>query len=227
MLDEGRLRELCLRSERTQRTLAATLPHRGGRYLAQTMTDELMQMLDLHLSLGTAEAERMVSRMGEDPAAAPGFAGLNLVWGHVAPYFLEGVGRHVNLSQEAQIVATDMMFDSMPAAHPIASAAEDPWGYMAERLLRNCFNGPAQRRVSRLRELADATRADGVVLFCHWGCKQTAGAAQLVRRGLEEAGYPVLVLDGDACDRAMCMEGQMSTRFSAFLEMLREERRHG
>ena len=54
-----------------------------------------------------------------------------------------------------------------------------------------------------------------------------AGAAQLVRRGLEEAGYPVLVLDGDACDRAMCMEGQMSTRFSAFLEMLREERSHG
>ena len=227
MLDEKRLRELCLRSERTQQALAATLPHRGGRYLAQTMTDELMQMLDLHLSLGTADAERMVARIGRDLAAAPDFKGVNLVWGHVAPYFLDGIARHVNLSQEAQIAATDMMFDSMPAANPIARAADDPWGYMAERVLRNCFNGPAERRVARLRELADATHADGVVLFCHWGCKQTAGAAQLVRRGLEEAGYPVLVLDGDACDRAMCMEGQMSTRFSAFLEMLREEKSHG
>ena len=38
----------------------------------------------------------------------------------------------------------------------------------------------------------------------------------------------VLVLDGDACDRANCMEGQMGTRFTAFLEMVgaqREERR--
>ena len=68
-----------------------------------------------------------------------------------------------------------------------------------------------------------------MVLFCHWGCKQTAGAAQLIRRQLEGAGWPVLVLDGDACDRANCMEGQMSTRFSAFLEMVekrKEAERH-
>ena len=63
-----------------------------------------------------------------------------------------------------------------------------------------------------------------MVLFCHWGCKQTAGAAQLIRRQLEGAGWPVLVLDGDACDRANCMEGQMSTRFSAFLEMVEKRK---
>ena len=66
--------------------------------------------------------------------------------------------------------------------------------------------------------------ADGVVVFCHWGCKETAGASQLIAHRLEAAGYPVLILDGDGCDRANCMEGQMSTRFTAFLEMLRARR---
>lgn len=98
---------------------------------------------------------------------------------------------------------------------------------MAERLVRNCFNGPATRRAQRLRELCDETDAQGVVLFCHWGCKQTAGAAQLIRNTLEQAGYPTLVLDGDACDRANCMEGQMGTRFSAFLEMLNNHKEEG
>ena len=62
------------------------------------------------------------------------------------------------------------------------------------------------------------------MVFVHWGCKETAGAAQLMRRQLESQGFPTLVLDGDGCDRGNCMEGQMSTRFSAFLEMLRARR---
>ena len=36
-LDEGRLREVCACSERTMHELAATLPTRRGRYLANTM----------------------------------------------------------------------------------------------------------------------------------------------------------------------------------------------
>ena len=33
-------------------------------------------------------------------------------------------------------------------------------------------------------------------------------------------GYPVLLLDGDGCDRANTMDGQTATRLDAFLEML-------
>ena len=32
--------------------------------------------------------------------------------------------------------------------------------------------------------------------------------------------YPVLLLDGDGCDRANTMDGQTATRLDAFLEML-------
>ena len=32
--------------------------------------------------------------------------------------------------------------------------------------------------------------------------------------------HPVLLLDGDGCDRANTMDGQTATRLDAFLEML-------
>ena len=227
-LDEDRLLELCACSMRTDRDLMRTLPARRGRYLANSMTIDEMQMLDLHLMLGTPEVERMVHQMAQDYNQAPRYDGINLVWGHVTPYFVQPIASRLNTSQEAQVVASDMMFSHMPPDEGTFFSAERPYEFMAERVVRNCFNGPATRRAETLRRLADATDADAVVFFCHWGCKQTAGAAQVVRQVLEDAGYPVLVLDGDACDRANCMEGQMGTRFSAFLEMVgaqREERR--
>lgn len=227
-LDEGRLREVCACSERTMRELAETLPTRRGRYLANTMTIDMMEMLDLHLSLGLPECEDLAREMQRDFLAASPYEGVNLVWAHVSPYFLESLGELVNTSKTAQIVASDMMFEHATAGEAWFDASS-PYEFMAERLVRSCFNGPATRRANCIELLARETNADAVVLFCHWGCKQTAGAAQLIRRQLEGAGWPVLVLDGDACDRANCMEGQMSTRFSAFLEMVekrKEAERH-
>lgn len=228
-LDESRLREVCACSERTMHELAATLPTRRGRYLANTMTIDMMEMLDLHLSLGLPECEALAREMQHDFLAASPYEGVNLVWAHVSPYFLESLGELVNTSQTSQIVASDMMFEHVSAGDAWFDASS-PYEFMAERLVRSCFNGPATRRADCIEHLARETGADAVVLFCHWGCKQTAGAAQLIRRQLEGAGWPVLVLDGDACDRANCMEGQMSTRFSAFLEMVekrKEAERHG
>ena len=56
--------------------------------------------------------------------------------------------------------------------------------------------------------------------FCHWGCKQTSGAAQLVKRRLEAAGFPTLVLDGDGCDSGNVNDGQMVTRPRPFWSLL-------
>lgn len=219
-LDESRLEELCQASARTDRTLLETLPLRRDRYLAETMSVNLMQMLDFHLSLGLPRTERLATGLMRDLEAAPRFGGLKLVWVHVAPYFLASVGERIDVSQEAQVVATDLLFDHLPPPEGYLFSAETPYEFMAERVVRNCFNGPAERRVSCVRRLAEETQADGVVVFCHWGCKQTAGAAQLIKRALEGAGLPALVLDGDACIRSNCPEGQLSTRFAAFLELL-------
>ena len=48
----------------------------------------------------------------------------------------------------------------------------------------------------------------------------TLGGSRIAKKRFEEAGIPLLILDGDGCDRSHGGEGQTSTRLGAFLEML-------
>ena len=76
-----------------------------------------------------------------------------------------------------------------------------------------------RRDVKMFREAG----ADGVVWFNHWGCKHTLGIAQLAKKKFEEQNLPLLILDGDGCDRSHGGEGQTATRLGAFMEMLGSE----
>ena len=222
--------ELSRRVEMSQRTLELldrSLPLRRGRFMRSDMGNEMQLALAVHLALGTDESLRMAERMVDDLASTEDYDGVSIVWGHIPPFFLKSINDQISQSRDAQIIATDMLYDQVSGHRPRYSA-DQPFEAMAERMLEDCFNGPSTRRAARLERLARETDADGVVIFCHWGCKETAGASQLMRRQIEAMGIPVLVLDGDGCDRNNCMEGQMSTRFTAFMELLaskREERK--
>ncbi|MCI1933947.1 MAG: 2-hydroxyacyl-CoA dehydratase family protein [Atopobiaceae bacterium] len=222
-IDQARLSGLVARSQHTLDTLSRSLTKRAGHYLKSDMMLAVEELLDAHVALGSPGAEQMAAHMVEDYAGAAPYEGLSLVWVHTAPFFLPELSQHLDRSPQAQIVATDMLFDQVcgedgPWRH---DGAQRPFEAMAERLVRCSFNGPATRRAERIRWICEQTHADGAVIFCHWGCKETAGAAQLIRHILERAGFPALVLDGDGCDRKNNMCGQMSTRFEAFLELLR------
>ncbi len=223
-LDRARLGQMVARSQRTLEILDRTLPLRAGKYLRGDMMLEVEELLCSHVAMGSADMELAARQMLVDYAAAPAYEGLNLVWVHTTPFFLPALSRHLDRTPEAQIIATDMAYDQVCPDGFWYDGAEHPYEAMAERLVRTSFNGPSIRRAKRVRYLADKTHADGVVVFCHWGCRQTAGAAQLIRRELEAAGYPTLVLDGDGCERANNMTGQLSTRFEAFLELLHSRR---
>lgn len=168
----------------------------------------------------------------QDFVAATTFEAPSLVWMHSIPFFSPALQEVFNRSSAAQVIAAEMCFDQVsfePWAHDVRTGVprtNEAYLVMAERLIKDSFNGPAARRIERVHKLVELTRADGVVCFCHWGCKETMGASQLARRELEAAGIPVLVLDGDGCHRANNAEGQLSTRMGAFLEMLNEERAH-
>ena len=112
-----------------------------------------------------------------------------------------------------------MCFEGLVKANP-----EDPYDAMARRVVYSAFNGPVERRIQRGIAAARQVKADGVVWFCHWGCKHTLGGAQLAKEQFEAAGLPCLVLDGDGCDRSHGGEGQLATRMDAFVEMLRAEK---
>ena len=109
--------------------------------------------------------------------------------------------RMLETENRCELVGCDLTFDSLTALDP-----EKPFESMARRLLANAW--------------AKKLNADGVILFCHWGCKQTMGLSTLAKRRLEEAGLPTLVLDGDGCDSRNVADGQMVTRVGAFLEQL-------
>lgn len=219
-LDEDELKRRVEASQHTIALLNRSLPLRRGRFMRSDMGNEMQLALAAHLALGTDDSLKMAEHMVADLTSAESYDGVSLVWGHIPPFFLKALNEQISQNRAAQIIATDMLYDQVGPTRP-RYTPDQPFEAMAERMMDDCFNGPSTRRADRLIRLARETNADGVVIFCHWGCKETAGASQLMRRQIEEAGWPVLVLDGDGCDRDNCMEGQMSTRFSAFLELLR------
>ena len=220
-LDEDLLREMCARSRETLEVARHSLAGRARRWLDNDMTTELYFALAEHLMLGTPEAHELYRTLDEEQASMRAFGGTSLLWVHMPPYHLVPFQQMLNESDDVQIACCDMGYDLVPFDGGWWFGDDDPWLSMAERLVRCSFNGPATRRVAQARELARLTGADAAIVFCHWGCKQTMGAAQLMREALEADGLPVLVIDGDGCMRSGCSAGQMSTRLTAFLEMVR------
>jgi benzoyl-CoA reductase/2-hydroxyglutaryl-CoA dehydratase subunit BcrC/BadD/HgdB len=221
--DKDMLQAAVARSQNTLLLLAQSLPKRAGKYLNSDMLLAVEELLDAHVALGTKDMELMAHQMIEDYAAAIPYKGLSLVWVHTTPFFLPELSHILDHSKAAQIIASDMLLDQV-CTKPggwLYDGATSPFEAMAERLICCSFNGPALRRAKRIRWICEQTHADGAVIFCHWGCKETAGAAQLIRHTLERAGFPALVLDGDGCERSNNMHAQMTTRFEAFLEVLR------
>ena len=80
--------------------------------------------------------------------------------------------------------------DELDTTHPLEA--------LATKMLNNLYNGPYEKKANMLVKLAKEMHADGVINFCHWGCKQSAGGVFQLRETLKAADIPLLVLDGDA-----------------------------
>ena len=134
---------------------------------------------------------------------------------HTLPNWQDSMIRMLETENRCELVGCDITFDSLMPLDP-----DKPFESMARRLLANVNGGRSTRRIDNAIAWAKKLNADGVIVFCHWGCKQTSGASQLARQTLEAAGFPTLVLDGDGCDAGNANDGQMVTRLQAFLEQL-------
>ena len=219
-LEEDALRQAVGRSRATLENYRRYLQLRASRSLSDEMTSEMLSVFATHSMLGSPQAQRYTERLCAQTAALPeGRRGKRILWLHTLPHWQDALREILNFSPRVEIVGCDMSFDAPELPDP-----EHPYESMARRLVYNSFNGSAERRVARAVELAKLLRADGAVWFCHWGCKQTSGAAQYARQHLEAAGFPTLVLDGDGCDSSNVNDGQMVTRLQAFLELLEGNR---
>lgn len=197
--------------------------HRSEIILPTTTTGELMEMLAVHLMLGQPSAKRYAMDLLDAAKRAPRRSSLTpaarkprIFWMHTLPNWqftmrdlFDGPTAH------AELVGNDMTYDAFEKLDP-----SNPVRSLARRIVYNHFNGSGKRRIETTLEQAKAADADGVIVFCHWGCKQTLGISQLAKATFEAHGLPTLVLDGDGCDPRNVADGQMVTRVNAFIEQL-------
>ena len=217
-IDEKKLRSAVQRSRRSMDNYDRYMSLRADKQIMEAVPDNMYEAFALHNLLGTEETERFTIQCLKTVKEAPAAAGKRLLWLHTIPFWVAPLRQTLDNNPEVQVVGCDMSYEGL-----VKADKEDPYRAMAQRVVYSAFNGPVQRRIERSIAAARQTKADGVIWFCHWGCKQTLGGAQLAKQKFEEAGIPCLILDGDGCDRSHGGEGQMATRVEAFIEMLKGE----
>ena len=192
-LDMEALKAAAARSCRTVELFRECQRAKRGKYLDNDLTSELYEVFGTHVLLGTPEMERYAGMLLRDIQASAPARGVRLLWMHTIPYYQEPLRELLNFSGRCQVVSCDMNFDAFCDKNP-----EQPFESMARRLVLNSFNGSSENRIRRALGMCREQEIDGVVYFCHWGCKQTLGAAGNARAMLEAAGYPVLIWTGTA-----------------------------
>lgn len=220
-LDENKLNEVVQRSKNTINNFRKILELKKDRYLSDEMTSQMLSIFATHVMLGTKEAEKysndMISQLSKCPKE---YKGARLFWVHTLPYTQDALRNIINFTDRCEIVACDMILDAID----VDINEENPYRFMADRLLRNIVNGSGDNRINAVLKFAKQLNCDGVVWYCHWGCKQTAGSSARAKEILEKNGLPTLILDGDGCDSQNVNDGQTVTRMEAFLELLEKKK---
>ena len=219
-ISDATLQKAAQRSHRTSEYYLEYLKYQADHALKGDIACELYGVFTGHIMLGTKKAETYCRRMLSEIKKAKGNDAIRLVWLHMIPFLQPSVNKFLSYTDKARITACDLVYDSMLHTDP-----SDPYDAMARRMVYSCYNGDYKWRTQRALEAAELTKADGMVVFAHWGCKSTFGASQLFKRTFEKAGFPTLILDGDGGDPTNCSDGQMATRFGAFIEMLEDKRK--
>lgn len=215
--DEAKLIETVEKSKQTLKNFNDILTLRATRSLSDEMTSQMLSVFATHVMLGADNALKYSNDLKTELSAVPeGKKGVRLLWVHTLPYWQDALRDLINFTNRCEIVACDMVMDAM-----YCNLEEtDPYRFMADRLVRNTVNGNGTNRINATLELAKKLNANGIVWYCHWGCKQTAGLSNIAKSTFEANGFPTLILDGDGCNWNNVNDGQTVTRTEAFLELL-------
>ena len=138
-----------------------------------------------------------------------------LVWLHFKPFYSNELFQHIENNLGMKSVCEEFTSVFWEPLDP-----ETPFLSLARKMLSNPSLGPTQRRLDWVTQLAREHKANGVVHFSHWGCRQAVGGTLMLKDGLQREGIPFLSLDGDCVDARSFPPEQARTRLESFAEML-------
>jgi len=216
-MDYGRLSAVLERENESKESYRRTLSMMRTKAYPSTLTLQMYMLFANHLNIGTPKILAFYKKMEAEVAAAPEFDGVNVFWVHLLPWYQETLQSYFNGSDRYQIQGIEMSLDYMEpldAAHPLEA--------LAKKMINNIYTGSYERKADMIRDVVKEIQPDGVINFCHWGCKQSSGGAVILKEKMQEIGMPFLILDGDGMDRRNSHDGQIQTRFEAFLEMIQK-----
>ncbi len=218
-LDPDRLSQTLIRENESKAIYERTLKMMRTKAYPSTMTLQMFMLFANHVDIGTPEILEFYRRMEAEVAAAPDFDGINVFWVHLLPYYQETLQSYLNLNPDYQIQGMEMGLDYREPLDPAR-----PLESLAKKMICNISNGSYERKAELVQEIAKELSPDGVINFCHWGCKQSSGGAMILKEKMQEIDIPFLVLDGDGMDRRNSSDGQIRTRLEAFLEMIDQKK---
>lgn len=215
---EEKLKEILEIENETRKDLKEFFRLQKEYFYPGELICQLYLMMGTHLLMGTKEFRDVVKFMIEDIKMYPKFEGKRILWVHLLPFYQESLREYFNGSREYQVIASDIVLDYREDLD-----VTDPFRSLAEKIIRNVFNGSYRHKTKEIAELCREISPDAVIHFCHWGCKQAAGGSVLLKEKMQEMNIPMLILDGDGIDKRNSHDGQTKTRLEAFLELLGRE----
>lgn len=216
-LDRNKLSRVLERENESKECYERFIKQMRTKAYPSTLTLQMYMLFASHMNIGTPEILRFYKQLEAEVKTAPEFHGKNILWVHLLPYYQETLKSYFNVTEGYQIQAIEMNLDyrtPLDPAHPLES--------LARKMINNIYTGSYERKAELVKELALDLDPDGIINFCHWGCKQSSGGVMILKEKLLEINKPLLILDGDGMDRRNSHDGQIKTRFEAFLEVMEQ-----
>ncbi|MDI3535418.1 MAG: hypothetical protein PWQ82_1783 [Thermosediminibacterales bacterium] len=215
-LDIDKLREIIIRENETRKLINEYIDNLRLRSLNSTMTFEMYMLFTSHVFMGMEETYSFYKMLINDIKRAPLRTGKGIFFVHLVPMFENSFKEYFNFNNEYHLLGCDLNFDFLAEVE-----YDDPFEGIAKKLILNTYNGGFNRRIHSLGNIIDRIEPDGIIQFCHFGCKQSIGGAYILKRFFKDKGIPFLAVDGDGIDKRNNQEGQSRTRLEAFLEMVK------
>ncbi|GAA0115540.1 2-hydroxyacyl-CoA dehydratase subunit D [Clostridium senegalense] len=216
-LSEEKLKEVIARENKCLEYYDEFLKELKVKYYPNTLTLEMYRIFVTYVFLGHSKSLKYYKMLLDDiKFRCDKCNGNRILWTHLIPIYSKPLKDIFNFNLNNQLVICDFNFNNITKLD-----INKPYESIAKKLILNKFNGAYERRADNILDFCNKLNIDGVVNFCHMGCKQSLGGANLLKSKLEENNIKTLILDGDGIDKRNSQEEQIRTRVEAFLDIVK------